>query len=144
LPGEIIAAFLWAQMEEADEINRRRKAIYDVYHDALYPLEQSGHIRRPIIPSSCGHNAHMYYILLRSQEERATLIEDLKEQGVISVFHYVPLHNSLAGRTYGRISGELTNTEGISDRLLRLPLWIGITSEQQTKVIDALGSALAG
>jgi dTDP-4-amino-4,6-dideoxygalactose transaminase len=86
----------------------------------------------------------MYYILLRSQEERATLIEDLKEQGVISVFHYVPLHNSLAGRTYGRISGELTNTEGISDRLLRLPLWIGITSEQQTKVIDALGSALAG
>jgi dTDP-4-amino-4,6-dideoxygalactose transaminase len=125
LPGEITAAFLWAQMEEADSITTRRLAIWAQYHEALESLEAAGKLRRPIIPLVCQHNAHMYYVLLDSLGTRTRVIEGLHRQGVNSVFHYVPLHASPAGKKYGRVNGKMVETERLSDRLLRLPLWLG-------------------
>ena len=137
LPGEVIAAFLWAQMEEAQSITERRLDIWRRYHEAMAPLEGAGKLRRPIIPRDCQHNAHMYYILLESLEKRTEVIAQLKEQNVHAVFHYVPLHNSPAGKKYGRTSGELQHTGDLADRLLRLPLWVGM-DEAQDKVIAQL------
>ena len=137
LPGEVIAAFLWAQMEEAETITQKRLDIWQQYHNALASLEVLGELRRPLIPVECQHNAHMYYILLESLEKRTQLISKLKGQDVNAVFHYVPLHSSLAGRKYGRVHGDMTNTEDLSDRLLRLPLWVGL-GEQQQVVLAAL------
>lgn len=137
LPGEIIAAFLWAQMEEAETITQARLEIWQQYHDALAPLEVSGGLRRPVIPAGCQHNAHMYYILLESLEKRTRLISKLKKLDVNAVFHYVPLHSSPAGRKYGRVNGDMTNTEDLADRLLRLPLWVGLEKQQQA-VLAAL------
>jgi dTDP-4-amino-4,6-dideoxygalactose transaminase len=138
LPGEIIAAFLWAQMEEAESITQKRLDIWQQYHDALGSLEASGKIRRPIIPDACYHNAHMYYVLLDSLQMRTALIAKLKEQFVNSVFHYVPLHSAPAGLKYGRVHGSMTNTNELADRLLRLPLWIGLTVEQQRSIVNIL------
>jgi len=126
LPGEVIAAFLWAQMEEAQSITDKRITIWHQYHEALAPLEAAGKLRRPVIPDSFIHNAHMYYILLDSLETRTRLISHLNGEGINAVFHYVPLHNSPAGRQYGRVYGDLNNTVDISNRLLRLPLWVGV------------------
>lgn len=137
LPGEIIAAFLWAQMEEAETITKERLQIWQQYHDVLAPLETSGKLRRPLIPADCLHNAHMYYILLNSLEKRTQLISELKKQEVNAVFHYVPLHSSPAGRKFGRVNGTMIHTENLADRLLRLPLWVGL-GEQQQKVLTAL------
>jgi dTDP-4-amino-4,6-dideoxygalactose transaminase len=137
LPGEVIAAFLWAQMEEAEDITRRRLAIWDKYHAALALLEQSGKLRRPVIPDNCQHNAHMYYVLLESLEKRTEMIAQLKSKGINAVFHYVPLHSSPAGKNYGRAIGDMKNTNDLSDRLLRLPLWVGI-EEQLDFVIEAI------
>lgn len=142
LPGEVIAAFLWAQMEEAESITRRRLDIWNLYHKGLESLEEAGRLRRPNIPLNCQHNAHMYYVLLDSLETRTNVIQWLKQQGIYSVFHYVPLHSAPAGKKHGRMSGELRNTEELSDRLLRLPLWIGMTEEQQANIVNTLGSVL--
>jgi len=141
LPGEIIAAFLWAQMEEADEITRRRLAIWDTYHQWLEPLEKAGKLRRPILPGGCVQNAHMYYLLLPDLEARNKLIEQLKRHDIYAVFHYVPLHSALAGKKYGRVHGHLTITEDLADRLLRLPLWLGLENHQ-AKVIQHIIAAL--
>ncbi len=138
LPGEVIAAFLWAQLEEAQSIKQMRLNIWQKYHEALAPLELAGVLRRPIISNDCGHNAHMFYILLESLKQRAAIISKLNEQGVNAVFHYVPLHSSPAGKKYGRVSGEMKNTEDLSDRLLRLPLWIGMADEQQVIILNIL------
>lgn len=143
LPGEIIAAFLWAQMEEAQSITQRRLDIWHYYHEALAPLEAAGRLRRPLVADGCRHNAHMYYILLESLEQRTVLISKFEEHGVSAVFHYVPLHSSPAGKKYGRVSGEMKNTEELSDRLLRLPMWIGLTVEQQANVVNILGSVIS-
>lgn len=124
LPGEVVAAFLWAQMEEAEAITEKRLAIWKQYDTALAPLEAAGVLRRPIISAGCRHNAHMYYILLASLEKRKELMASLQEQGVNTVFHYVPLHSSPAGKHYGRTCGSMVNTVSVSDRLLRLPLWV--------------------
>lgn len=137
LPSELIAAFLWAQMEEADEITRRRLAIWSNYHQWLEGPERAGKLRRPIIPRECVHNAHMYYILLPDLATRTALIEALKRHDIHPVFHYVPLHSAPAGRRFGRTHGELSVTEDIADRLLRLPLWLGL-EPQQTRVIERL------
>ena len=136
LPGEIIAAFLCAQMEEADDITRRRLAIWNIYHKAFVQLEQRGNLRRPFIPFDCEHNAHMYYLMLPDLDRRTALIGRLKDEGVYAVFHYVPLHSSPAGRRYGRVSGEMKNTDTVSERLLRLPMWIGLTEAEQNKIIN--------
>jgi dTDP-4-amino-4,6-dideoxygalactose transaminase len=132
LPGEITAAFLWAQMEEAESITARRLAIWDRYHEALAGLELAGKLRRPIVPLNCQQNAHMYYILLDSLITRTMVIDRLKQQGIGAVFHYIPLHASPAGLKFGRVSGELEITEMLAERLLRLPLWLGVEEEMET------------
>jgi dTDP-4-amino-4,6-dideoxygalactose transaminase len=141
LPSELIAAFLWAQMEEADDITRRRLAIWGVYHQWLQGLEESGKLCRPVIPKECAHNAHMYYILLPDLASRTSLIDKLKKQDIHPVFHYVPLHSAPTGVRHGRVHGDLTVTEDHADRLLRLPLWLGL-EQHQTTVIERLMSAL--
>lgn len=137
LPSELIAAFLWAQMEEADEITRRRLAIWSNYHQWLEGPERAGKLRRPVIPRECVHNAHMYYILLPDLATRTALIEALKRHDIHPVFHYVPLHSAPSGLKHGRSHGDLSVTEDIADRLLRLPLWLGL-EPQQTRVIERL------
>lgn len=137
LPGEVIAAFLWAQIEEADVINRRRIKLWDEYHDGFEQLETDGMLRRPVIPVECEHNAHMYYVLLPNQAHRDELIVKLKEQGVNAVFHYVPLHSSPAGLRFSKTNSELPVTNDVAGRLLRLPLWCGLEPHQK-EVIDAV------
>ena len=141
LPGEIIAAFLWAQMEEAEKITSRRLALWGTYHQAFASLEQNGKARRPIIPTHCRQNAHMYYLLLPDLKIRSLLIERLRLVDMHLVFHYIPLHSADAGLSYGRKSGELIQTDSISDRLVRLPFWIGLEQEQAnvtTSILEAL------
>ena len=141
LPSELIAAFLWAQMQEADDITARRMTIWEAYHSGLEPLERAGKLRRPIIPEGCVQNAHMYYILLPSLEARTRLIATLNQLDIQTVFHYVPLHSAPAGRVRGRASGSLGVTEDLSARVLRLPLWLGL-EERQGRIIEAIDSAL--
>ena len=142
LPSELSAAFLWAQLEEADGITRKRLERWQRYHDLLEPLENQGSLRRPIVPINCQHNAHMYYVLLSPGIDRQAVLDDLNNDGINAVFHYVPLHSSLAGQKYGRQSGDLSITDSISERLIRLPLWIGLTLDQQDYVVQSLSSAL--
>ena len=141
LPGEIIAAFLWAQMEEVDAITRNRLAIWGTYHQWFAEAERAGKLRRPIIPGHCTHNAHMYYVLLPDLARRTAVIDKLREMQVQSVFHYVPLHSAPAGRKYGRAANDMAVTDDISDRLLRLPMWVGV-EERQTEIIQAVLSSL--
>ncbi len=143
LPGELIAAFLWAQLEEAEAITRDRLAHWNHYHAMLESFEARGLLRRPVIPPECTHNAHMYYVLLPDGADRQAVMASLKGEGVRSVFHYVPLHSAPAGLRYGRTHGRLKITESRSERLVRLPLWVGITDAQQAHVVEALGRALA-
>jgi len=143
LPGELIAAFLWAQLEHADDITARRLQIWETYHHAFATFEAADIVKRPIIPDECTHNAHMYYLLLDSIEERSQLISNLKNDGIMSVFHYVPLHLAPAGKKYCRTSGSMSVTETLSDRLLRLPLWPGM-EEQQKHIIDRVSFHLEG
>jgi dTDP-4-amino-4,6-dideoxygalactose transaminase len=142
LPSELSAAFLWAQLEEADGITRQRLERWYRYHDLLEPLENQGNLRRPIVPTDCQHNAHMYYVLLSPEINRQAVLDDLKNNGINAVFHYVPLHSSPAGQKYGRQSGDLSITDSISERLIRLPLWIGLTLDQQNHVVKSLSSAV--
>lgn len=142
LPGEMTAAFLWGQMEVAEQITQRRIAIWEIYHEGLAKLEEAGKLRRPQQPRHCAGNAHMYYLLLANQEDRAQFIACLAAQQIGAVSHYVPLHSSLGGRRYGRYVGGLSNTTTLSARLVRLPLWIGLESEQD-RVIRAVHMALA-
>lgn len=138
LPGELIAAFLWAQLSEMNLITQRRRALWAAYHEALEPLEAQGWLRRPVIPSSCGHNAHMYYVLLPDLQTRTRLIAWLKEDEIHAVFHYLPLHRSGYGRQFhGPNEPDLVRTDKASDCLLRLPLWIGL-EEHQHRVIERL------
>lgn len=135
LPGEIIAAFLWAQLDEAESINGRNLKLWNIYHEAFESLEQSGDLRRPIVPSDCKHQGHIYYLLLNNLKERTLFIEYMKDRGVGCVFHYIPLHSSLAGKKYGRVNGSMKVTNNLSNMLVRLPLWIGMN---QDKVIESV------
>jgi dTDP-4-amino-4,6-dideoxygalactose transaminase len=137
LPGEIVAAFLWAQMEEADAINGRRLGIWSNYHQWFANVEKNEKVRRPTVPRECSHNAHMYYLLLPSLELRTALINQLGTKGIHTVFHYVPLHASPQGQEIGRVAGDMSNTIKIADQLVRLPLWLGLT-EQQNFVIETV------
>ena len=141
LPGEIIAAFLWAQMEEAEAITARRIAIWSRYHEAFAELEASGAIRRPIVPPECTHNGHLYSLLLHDLERRTAFIDRLKADGIQAVFHYVPLHDSPFGRTAGRVAGDLSITEDVGHRLVRLPLWLGL-EDQLDPVIARIVAAI--
>lgn len=137
LPGELIAAFLWAQMEKSKSINQRRRALWDNYHRKFESIEQAGKIRRPIIPAGCIHNAHMYYILLPDVKSRNNMILKLKEKNIAAVFHYVPLHTSPAGLRCSKSCGQLSITSDLADRLLRLPMWCGL-EQYQDRVVDAV------
>lgn len=138
LPGEITAAFLWAQMQAADEITERRLAIWGRYHDHFEGLEQLGRVRRPIIPAQCGHNAHMYYLLLESLEARTTFIDAMKMQDIYCVFHYLPLHISPQGFASGRAVDGLPITCKLAERLVRLPLWLELSDGQDAVINEAL------
>ena len=142
LPGELIAAFLWAQFEEADRINADRLRLWHRYHDALAPLEARGVLRRPVVPAHCDMNGHLYYVLLEDGDERTRMIDTLNAAGVNSVFHYVPLHSSPGGQRYCRVHGSLNVTNRQAERLLRLPMWIGLTEEAQDRVVELLEGAL--
>lgn len=142
LPSELTAAFLWAQLEEAQSITSRRLAIWQRYHSMLEALELRGLLRRPIVPENCQQNGHLYYILLAPGIDRGMVLGKLKEERINSVFHYVPLHSSPAGRQFGRASGELSLTTSLSERLIRLPMWIGLSETQQQRVCDTLGRIL--
>lgn len=141
LPGELIAAFLWAQLEQAEAITAGRLAAWKRYHEALAPLEARGLLRRPIVPADCQHNAHMYHLLLPVFMDRQAVIDGLKREDIYAVFHYVPLHSSPAGQRHGRAHGELAVTDRVAASLLRLPMWTGLEAVQQ-RVIDALINSL--
>jgi dTDP-4-amino-4,6-dideoxygalactose transaminase len=140
LPSDIIAAFLHSQLENAEFITNERLKIWNYYHEGLEKLEKNGYLKRPVIPKECGHNAHMYYIILNSLEERINLMKKLSDSGIKSVFHYVPLHSSPAGKNFTKVFGSMENTESLSDRLLRLPMWVGLGSENLNKVIEEISS----
>lgn len=142
LPGEIIAAFLWAQLEEARAITAMRMSWWNRYHDLLEPLEKAGMLRRPVIPAHCGHNAHMYYVLVAPDIDRQKLLDNLKSAGIFAVFHYVPLHSAPAGMRYGRVSGSMKVTNDISGRLVRLPLYHDLTEKDQDYVVNVLRQSL--
>jgi dTDP-4-amino-4,6-dideoxygalactose transaminase len=142
LPGEITAAFLAAQIEDADSITARRLAIWDRYHAWAAAHEREGRLRRPVVPAHCTHNAHMYYLLLPSLEQRTAFIGALKQAGIGAVFHYIPLHSSPGGERFGRAHGALPVTDGVSDRLVRLPLWIGV-EEHLDRIMATMDEALA-
>ena len=144
LPSEIIAAFLWAQFEEAERITIGRLAIWRRYHELLAPLEQQGLLRRPIVPAECQHNAHMYYILLQSESWRRKVLAGFKENGIDAVFHYVPLHSSPAGKRYGRAHADLPLTTSLSQRVVRLPMWLGLGEDQQQRIGEVLTAILSG
>ena len=140
LPSELNAAYLWAQLECADEINDNRLASWNTYYDKLKDLEEMGKLELPHIPSECTHNAHMFYVKLKDLEERTRFIACLREREVMSVFHYIPLHSAPAGLKFGRFHGEDVFTTKESERLARLPMYYGLTEENRRKVIQAVRS----
>jgi dTDP-4-amino-4,6-dideoxygalactose transaminase len=142
LPSDITAAFLWAQLEEAEHITRERLVIWQRYHELLAPLEQQGLFRRPIVPPDCQHNWHMYHILLAPEIDRQQVLDELKRNNIHAVFHYVPLHSSPAGIRFGRCHGDLSLTTSLSQRLIRLPMWLGLAEAQQQRVVDVLSMSL--
>ena len=143
LTSEINSAFLWAQLEDADTITAERTALWDGYHARFAELEARELVRRPIVPAHCTHNAHMYYLLLPDRARRDRLIQHLGEREVQAVFHYIPLHSSPAGQRYGRAPVPLPVTDSISDRLVRLPLWVGMDEAHIDRVVGGVESALA-
>lgn len=142
LPSELIAAFLAAQTDQGEEITRRRLAIWDRYHAWAEKYEAEGLLRRPVVPQDCVHNAHMYYLLLPNLEQRSRFIAAMKEAGIGTVFHYIPLHSAPAGQRYGRAAGDMTVTDATSERLVRLPLWVGL-EDQMDLVLSAADQALS-
>ena len=136
LPSEINAAYLWAQLAAADEINSDRLRTWSEYDKAFRPLEKAGKLECPAVPEGCVHNAHMYFIKLRTLSERTAFIDYMKANGVLTVFHYVPLHSAPAGLKFGRFDGEDEHTTADSDRLVRLPLYYGLSEQDRKTVID--------
>lgn len=142
LPSELTASFLWAQLERADHITRMRLDVWQRYHEMLEQYEQKGLLRRPVVPADCEHNGHLYYIILAPDLDRQKVLDVFRAAEIGAVFHYVPLHSSPAGQRFGRSQGDLSNTDSLSQRLIRLPLWPDLRAEQQERVVDVLDSAL--
>ena len=138
LPSDMNAAYLWAQLEEADKINDKRLSIWNFYHEELKELEDRGVLERPYIPEYATHNAHMYYIKVKDLKVRTKLLAYLKERGILSVFHYVPLHSATAGKKFGRFHGEDVYTTKESERLCRLPMYYSLSLEEAAEVVKAL------
>jgi len=140
--SELNAAFLWAQLEAAEELTQDRLRTWRAYHEALAPLEADGLLRRPVVPEGIEHNAHIYYVLVNDLDERSRVLEGLNGRGVNAVFHYVPLHTSVGGLRYGRAAGPLPHTEALAERLIRLPLWSGMSETQAQQVVETLADAV--
>ncbi len=138
LPSELNAAYLWAQLEKAEEINNDRLKTWNFYNNAFMHLQVEGKCKLPTVPEGCVHNAHMYYIKCSSLEERTDFIRYMKEHGIMCVFHYVPLHSAPAGLKFGRFNGIDEYTTAESDKLVRLPMYFGLTDEDRDKVIHAV------
>ncbi len=144
LPSDINAAYLWSQLEIAGEINKARLYLWEEYSNALRDLEQCGRIELPRVPEGCLHNGHMFYIKCRDMEDRAHFIDYMKTQGILCVFHYIPLHTSPAGQKYGRFDGEDVYTTKESERLVRLPLYYGMENNDLMRAIQAARSYFKG
>ena len=144
LPGEIIAGFLFAQFSQMSEILERRLELWNLYHSYFQLLEEEGLINRPYIPNDCEHNGHIYYIVLKSEDQRDALIQKLNRNNIQGIFHYIPLHSSPAGRKYGKIKSSLPVTDELSKRLLRLPLWVEMSEESIVKIVKIIQSYLTG
>lgn len=142
LMSELQAAFLFAQLENVKEITQNRIETWNFYHASLEKLEKEEKLERPFIPSDCEHNAHIYYIILPTEEKREFLQTKLKEENIFAVSHYVPLHSSVAGKKFGRTASEMKVCESVSARLLRLPMYYGITQEEKQKVINVINKSL--
>lgn len=143
LPSELVAAFLSAQLEEAVAITAERQSIWKRYHEAVADIEAYDiGVRRPIVPAHCEHNGHLYYLLMPDRDSRDSLIAALRAKEIQAPFHYVPLHSSEAGRRFGRSAGPLPITDSVSERLIRLPLWSGMTIDEQEQVIASVHSSI--
>ena len=138
LPSDLNAAYLWAQLEMAEEINEHRLACWNRYYDNLKDLQNAGKITLPTIPEGCVHNAHMFYLKSKDLEERTAFIDFMKEKGILTVFHYIPLHSAPAGVRYGRFHGEDVYTTKESERLVRLPMYYSLTLEEVDFISDAI------
>ena len=143
LPGELIAAFLHAQLVEAENITAKRRKLWNLYQTLTADLEEEGLLRRPVIPAFASHNAHMYFILIPEDVDRSSIIDNLKQTGIQTVSHYEPLHESKAGRHFGTTQGhKLINTEKLAKRVLRLPLWAAMPESAVHYVAENLGQIL--
>ena len=138
LPSDIIAAFLYAQLENMEQINRRRKAIFDFYSNALMPFVNDGKLRLPRVSSKCGSNSHLIYIILKDENTRNRLMDYMKSKGILAVFHYIPLHLSKVGRSMGYMQGQFPVAEEMSGRLLRLPFYHDMTRDNQVEVVETI------
>jgi dTDP-4-amino-4,6-dideoxygalactose transaminase len=136
LPSELIAAFLYHQLQSIEEITDKRLSLWENYYQLFQEAESNGLIRRPIIPKHVQHNGHIFYLLIEDSFSRNTLLSQLKQRGIHAVSHYEPLHSAPAGKKYGRSIGNLSNTLKLSKQIIRLPLWIGITSKQQEYIAE--------
>ena len=138
----LTAAFLAAQLDEANRITNERLRIWDYYHQIFEAFEEEGLVSRPKIPSYSKHNAHMYYLILSNSFERSEVLRELREQNIFAVSHYVPLHSSPAGLMYGKVGSAMDVTNHISDKIIRLPLWIGLTQSDQDRIAESLKNIL--
>lgn len=138
LPSELQSAYLWGQLEMADEINRNRLTTWSLYHEVISPIEQLGQDDLQVIPPGCEHNAHMFYLKLKDLEQRTDFIRFLKNNNIMGAFHYVPLHTAPAGKRYGRFNGIDRVTTEISERLVRLPMWFGMPLSTQEQICNAI------
>lgn len=138
LPGELQTAYLWGQLENADKINQNRLKTWHAYYEAFKPLLLAGLVELPIIPVTCKHNAHIFFLKLKDFNERTAFIEHLKDKGVMSVFHYIPLHSAPAGKKFGRFHGKDVFTSHESERLVRLPLYYGLTNTDRQQIIESV------
>jgi dTDP-4-amino-4,6-dideoxygalactose transaminase len=138
LPSDMNAAYLYAQLEVADQIMDDRMASWNSYYKLLSPLQEKGLLELPVIPADCEHNAHMFYIKAKDLEERTALIKHLRANDIASVFHYIPLHGAPAGKRYGRFHGEDRYTTTESERLTRLPLYYGLEPETVEMICEKI------
>ncbi len=136
LPSDLLAALLLSQLEETNSINEKRMTVWNYYHDAFKELEDQNFIRRPFIPSECGHNAHIYYFIVKDEEVRDNFIREMKESGIQCTSHYVPLHSAPAGKKYGKSVGNMTVTNRCANQIVRLPLWPHLSEDQTQYIID--------
>lgn len=138
LPGELTAAFLFAQLKKSNHINRTRMGLWKKYEASFQGLEHKGYLKTPVIPKDTNHNAHLYYMLLNSERQRNELINYLRKKGIVAVFHYIPLHSSKAGKKYGKCVGNMNVTNQVSKTLVRLPLYVGLKGSEQQVVINRI------